>query len=85
MKKEERNAINIDYFKPDFNRYPGRAPFKQDTGLTFAAILFIMINKSPSLSPPEGGEGGGMTLSRSLKDTSLSGQQKKRSSPRCLP
>jgi hypothetical protein len=49
------NAINIDYFKLDFNRYAWTALSKP--GLTFGAILFIMI-KSPltPLSPGGGRE-----------------------------
>jgi hypothetical protein len=39
------NAINIDYFKLDFNRYAWTALSKP--GLTFGAVLFIMINKFP--------------------------------------
>jgi hypothetical protein len=44
VNEEGSNAINIDYFKLDFNRYRWMALSRP--GLTFGAILFIMINRS---------------------------------------
>jgi len=46
VNEDGSNAINIDYFKPDFNRYALTALFKP--GLNFGPFLFIMIYKSPS-------------------------------------
>jgi hypothetical protein len=46
VKKDSSNVINIDYFKLDFNRDTWTALFKP--GLTFGAILFIIINKASS-------------------------------------
>jgi hypothetical protein len=58
VNKDGSNVINIDYFKLDFNRYAWGAPSR--TGLIFGAILFIMINKSPSASPLSLERGGGL-------------------------
>jgi hypothetical protein len=51
-RKEALNGINIDYFRPDFNRYPNPPFFK--AGLTFGAILFIIIFEATKYLPTPG-------------------------------